>query len=213
MTKQPGIARYLELSLWLGLAALAFGLSDGDLLSVQGLGFGLAGGSLAVEPFQARLTDQEVTLAVTLQGVDLDRLSQQFPAEGLSITGRIDGRIPLRLMGDTITVDNGVLESTEAGVIRYVATVPVGPAEEGGVALLITAVENFQYEALRATLDGRTGEDLDVAIRLTGANPELYDGFPIALNVNLSGALDQILLSGLRSLTIADEAGRVLRGE
>ena len=202
-----------DFGLTLEEGALAFGLSDGDLLSVQGLGFGLAGGSLAVEPFQARLADQEVMLAVTLQGVDLNRLSQQFPAEGLSITGRIDGRIPLRLMGDTITVDNGVLESTEAGVIRYVAAVPVGPPEEGGVALLITAVENFQYEALRATLDGRTGEDLDVAIRLTGANPELYDGFPIALNVNLSGALDQILLSGLRPLTIADEAGRVLRGE
>ena len=27
MTKQPGIARYLELGLWLGLAALAYGLS------------------------------------------------------------------------------------------------------------------------------------------------------------------------------------------
>ena len=193
--------------------ALAFGLSDGDRLSVQGMGFGLAGGSLAVAPFQARLGDRELPLVVTLQGVDLARLSEQFAVEDLTVTGHMDGRVPLRLIGDTISIENGVLETTEGGVIRYVAALPFGQPGEGGVALLLSAVRNFQYEAMRATLNGRTGEDLDVAIRLTGANPEVYDGFPIALNVNLSGALDQILLSGLRSLAIADQTGRILRGE
>ena len=193
--------------------ALAFGLSDGDRLSVQGMGFGLAGGSLAVAPFQARLGDRELPLVLTLQGVDLARLSEQFAVEDLTVTGHMDGRVPLRLIDDTISIENGVLESTEGGVIRYVAALPFGQPGEGGVALLLSAVRNFQYEAIRATLNGRTGEDLDVAIRLTGANPEVYDGFPIALNVNLSGALDQILLSGLRSLAIADQTGRILRGE
>ncbi len=202
-----------EFGLVLEEGAMAFGVGPGGRLSVQGLGFGLAGGSLAVEPFDVGPADDELPMTVIMRGIDLARLAEQFPVEGLSLTGNIDGRIPLRLREDTITVENGVLESTEAGVIRYVASVPFGSEGEGGVALLINAVENFQYEALRATLNGRTGEDLDVAIRLTGANPEVYDGFPIALNVNLSGALDQILLTGLRSLAIADEAGRILRGE
>ncbi len=193
--------------------AVSFGLSDGDRLSVQGMGFGLAGGSLAVAPFQSRLGDRELPLELTLQGIDLAQLSEQFAVEGLTVTGRMDGRVPFRLIGDTISIENGVLETTESGVIRYVAALPIGDPGEGGVALLLSAVRNFQYEALRATLNGRTGEDLDVAIRLTGANPEVYDGFPIALNVNLSGALDQILLSGLRSLAIADQTGRILRGE
>ena len=193
--------------------AVSFGLSDGDRLSVQGMGFGLAGGSLAVAPFEARFGDTELPLEVILQGVDLAQLSEQFAVEDLTVTGRMDGRVPFRLIDDTISIENGVLESTEAGVIRYVAALPIGQPGEGGVALLLSAVRNFQYEALRATLNGKTGEDLDVAIRLTGANPEVYDGFPIALNVNLSGALDQILLSGLRSLAIADQTGRILRGE
>jgi hypothetical protein len=193
--------------------AIAFGLADGDRLSVQGVGFGLADGVLAVEPFQAVLGDRALALIVVLQGVDLAQLSRQFPVEGLTLTGRIDGRVPIRLIEDTISIENGILESTEAGVIRYVATLPLGPTGEGGVALLLNAVRNFRYEGLRATVNGETGDDLEVAIRLTGANPELYDGFPIALNINLSGALDEILQSGLRSMGIADEAGSLLRGE
>ncbi len=202
-----------RLALELEEGALAFGLADGERLSVQGLGFGLAGGSLAVEPFQARLGDRELPLAVRLLGIDLARLSKQFPLEGLAMTGRIDGRVPLRLTEDTISIENGVVTSTEPGAIRYVTGLPVGGQGEGGIALLLNAVRNFQYESLRATLNGRTGEDLNVAIRLAGANPDLFDGFPVALNVNLSGALDQILLSGLRSLAIADEAGRIVGGE
>lgn len=202
-----------DIGVVLDQGAIAFGLADGDQLSVQGVGFGFADGVLAVEPFRAVLGDRALTLVVMLQGVDLAKLSRQFPVEGLTLTGRMDGRVPIRLIEDTISIENGVLESTEAGEIRYVATLPLGPEGEGGVALLLSAVRNFQYEGLRATLNGETGDDLEVAIRLTGANPELYDGFPIALNINLSGALDQILQSGLRSMGIADEAGSLLRGE
>ena len=202
-----------DIGIALDEGAVAFGVADGDHLSVQGIGFGFADGVLAVEPFQTVFGDRALSLVVMMQGIDLARLSRQFPVEGLSLTGHMDGRVPIRLNEDTISIENGVLESTEAGVIRYVATLPLGPEGEGGVALLLNAVQNFQYEGLRATINGKTGGDLEVAIRLTGANPELYDGFPIALNINLSGALDQVLQSGLRSMAIADEAGSLLRGE
>lgn len=193
--------------------AVAFGLAEGNRLSIQGVGFGFAGGVLALQPFHTVIGDRSVELVAMMQGVDLARLSQIFPVEGLMLSGSLDGRIPIRLIEDTISIEGGVLESTEPGVIRYVTTVPLGPEGEGGVALLLNAVQNFQYEGLRVTVDGKTGDDLEVAIRLTGANPELYDGFPIALNINLAGELEQILRSGLRSIGIADEAGSLLRGQ
>lgn len=193
--------------------ALAFGVAGDGRLSVQGMGFGLAGGSLAVEPFQAVPGDAELPLVVAVQGVDLGLLSEQFPIGGLTISGRIDGRVPLRLEEDMISVENGVLQSTEAGVIRYVPALPIGPKGEGGLALLLDAVGNFRYETMGATVNGRTGEDLEVVIRLSGANPDLYGGLPVALNINLSGNLDEILRSGLTSLGITDEAGDLRREE
>lgn len=152
-------------------------------------------------------------MVITMQGVDLAELSEQFLIEGLTVTGHLDGRVPIRLTEDTISIEEGVLETIGAGVIRYVTTLPMGPPGEGGVDLLLSAVQNFHYERLRATLNGRTGEDLEVAIQLTGANPDLYDGYPIALNVNLSGALEEVLRSGFRSMAIADDAGDLLRGD
>ena len=166
-----------------------------------------------MEPFQAGPGDAELPLVVAVQGVDLGLLSEQFPIGGLTISGRIDGRVPLRLEEDMISVENGVLQSTEAGVIRYVPALPIGPEGEGGLALLLDAVANFRYETLGATVNGRTGEDLEVVIRLTGANPDLYGGLPVALNINLSGNLDEILRSGLTSLGITDEAGDLRREE
>ena len=202
-----------DLGLTLGEGAVAFGLSGDGRLRVQGVGFGLAGGSVAVAPFETELGSGERDLVLVLYGLELAGLSQQLAIEGLSLTGRVDGRLPIRLIEDTIEIENGVVQATEPGVIRYVATSPLGPPGESGVGLLVAAVRNFQYDGLRATVNGRTGEDLEVAIRLTGANPEVYDGFPIALNVTLTGALDQVLRSGLRTMAIGDEAGALLRGE
>lgn len=202
-----------DLGVSLEEGAVAFGISGGDHLSVQGMGFGLAGGSLAVEPFRTRFDDDERAFEVVIRGIDLALLSEQFPVPGLSLTGRFDGRVPVRLIGDTISLENGVLQSTEGGAIRYVPALPIGAGGEGGFALLLDAVRNFQYQALGATVNGKTGEDLEVAVRLEGSNPDLYDGFPVALNINLSGVMDEILRSGLSSLALGDEAGDLQRGE
>ena len=203
----------VETGVALGEGAVAFGLADGNRLAIQGIGLGLAGGSVAVAPFDMVIGDRELPMVITMQGIDLAELSEQFLIEGLTVTGNLDGRVPIRLIEDTISVEDGVLETTGAGLIRYVTTLPMGPPGEGGVDLLLSAVQNFHYERLRATLNGRTGEDLEVAIQLTGANPDLYDGYPIALNVNLSGALEEVLRSGLRSMAIAEDAGDLLRGD
>jgi hypothetical protein len=92
-----------------------------------------------------------------------------------------------------------VLEAIGPGVIRYnPEEPPAGLGDEtGSVDLLLEAAENFHYDDLSLTVEGRTGGELSARLRLAGGNPDLYGGYPIALNVNLEGALDRILRRGI----------------
>ena len=121
----------------------------------------------------------------------------EIPLEGLEVSGRLDGRMPLRLTDDTIAIDNGELRTRGPGIIRYNIDPVDVDQEDESIALLLAAVRNFHYNEIIMTLNGTLGDELQVGLRVQGANPDLYDGYPIALNVNVSGALADILRRGL----------------
>ena len=77
------------------------------------------------------------------------------------------------------------------GLGAYDLKQPPAALEAGGqnVNLLLQALENFRYKDLRLTIDGRTDGEMDVGLHIAGANPDLYDGYPIEFNRNLEGAL------------------------
>ena len=167
---------------------------------------------MVVDPFSVAAGQRDLRIDLDVERVDLSRIAEQVAVEGLSMTGLLSGTVPVRLSDDTIAIDNGTLETVEPGVIRYEASLPQGMAAgDGGIGLLLSAIRDFNYRTLRVTLDGQTGTDLTVGVRVEGANPALYEGYPVALNVNLTGALDQILRSGLDTLGIADDTGDLIR--
>ena len=92
------------------------------------------------------------------------------------------------------------------GSISYSPEGGVPALQDSGeqVSLLLDAIRNFVYTSFEIEADGRPGEPFDVKIRLRGANPDLYDGYPIALNVTLTGALDQLFGNLRRSLGLTD---------
>ena len=91
---------------------------------------------------------------------------------------------------------------------RHHQLAPAGLGDEtGSVDLLLEAAENFHYDDLSLTVEGRTGGELSARLRLAGGNPDLFDGYPIALNINLEGALDQILRRGI-AVSQVDELAR-----
>jgi hypothetical protein len=73
-------------------------------------------------------------------------------------------------------------------------------------------LENFHYDRLKITLDGRTDSAMDIGLHLKGANPELYEGFPIDFNLNLDGELANILKSGLSSYQLPDRIRERIQG-
>ncbi len=77
---------------------------------------------------------------------------------------------------------------------------------------MLAALENFQYERLRVTLDRRTDGDTIIGLYFRGANPDVQDGRPFEFNVPISGYdLDQMLRRGLVGYRIPDVIAERLR--
>ena len=67
---------------------------------------------------------------------------------------------------------------------------------------MLDALKNFHYDEIKLGIDREIGGETVVKLNIRGKNPELYDGYPVVLNLSLSGRLDEILLeAGVKTST------------
>jgi hypothetical protein len=116
------------------------------------------------------------------------------------------GTLPIKIAGTQAVIEHGELVSDGPGWVRYRPDQAPAALRAGGanVNLLLQALENFRYKELRLTIDGRTDGDMDVGLHIAGANPDLYDGYPIEFNLNLEGALADVVRKGLTGYQIPE---------
>ena len=62
--------------------------------------------------------------------------------------------------------------------------------------LLTDALKNFHYTALSGGLSGSASGEVVLRLSLRGSNPDLYDGYPFAINVNVEGSLADLFRRG-----------------
>ena len=199
--------KLLDVGLPLTDGTVRFGYGKTGALAVERAEWRWAGGRLRAEPFTVAPGAGERTVTLRADGVHLGPLLDLAAVEGLDATGTVSGRLPVRIAKDAVHLDNGVLEADAPGTLRYDPAHPPSFLEgkEGSpTGLLRDALTDFRFETLRATVDGQAGGDLNVGIAIRGANPSFYDGYPVALNLKVSGALDRILRQSLDAYRIPD---------
>ena len=185
---------------------------DGQL-SVDQLTWRLADGEIRAAPFTFGSDVRDLTMVLTAERLDLEALLRLTPLDELTGEGRIAGTLPLTI-GATAAIDGGELAASGPGVIRYVPSAVPGVLQAGGesVTLMLQALENFQYDALNLTLDGKTDGDTQIGLHLKGANPELYDGYPVEFNLNLDGNLASLIQTNIDNYQIPDRIRERLQG-
>jgi len=205
----------LDVGLPLTQGFMTFRLEPGGPLAVQQLRFRFAGGRLRAEPFSVRSDGSAMPVVLSVEGLDLASLLEEIQLPGLTGEGRISGRLPVVIEGGEALIEGGKLVSDRPGWLRYrpeeaPAALPSGAQ---GIDLLLQALENFRYEELRVTLDGRTDAEMDIQLHIKGANPDLHDGYPIEFNLNLEGELGNILRSNLSGFHIPEPIRRRIESE
>ncbi|MEL6962344.1 MAG: YdbH domain-containing protein [Pseudomonadota bacterium] len=185
---------------------------DGQL-AVDQLTWQLADGTIRAAPFTFGSDVKDLTMVLQAEQLDLEALLRLTPLDEVKGEGRIDGTLPLTI-GGTAAIEGGELAASGPGVIRYVPSSVPGVLQAGGesVTLMLQALENFQYDALNLTLNGKTDGETNIGLHLKGANPQLYDGYPVEFNLNLDGNLANLIQTNLENYQIPDRIRERLQG-
>ncbi|MFS2125620.1 YdbH domain-containing protein, partial [Pseudomonas sp. Pseusp97] len=147
-------------------------------------------------------------LTLKLEGLALEAILAAYPAEGLSGSGIIDGNLPLGLHEGKLVIRNGEVAAREPGVLQFRSEKIRSLGQSNpAMQLVATAIDDFRYDKLSSRVDYDESGKLLLALSLSGKNPELEQGRPINLNVNLEENVPKLLTS----LQLSDRVSDTIR--
>ena len=192
----------------------SFAINSAEIVDVETLSMTFAGGKISGEPFTLRLDDAESTANLDVSGVALPALARLSGLKGLEAQGTLSGQIPIRIGNDDLLIDAGILNTTGPGSIRYRPdeATHLAATDQGGMALALQALEDFQYESIAIKVSGSARNELETSLAIKGRNPALYDGYPIDFNLNVSGELANIVRDSMVGYRIPETIKQQLMG-
>jgi hypothetical protein len=143
---------------------------------------------------------KSVTLNLDVERVSMASLLKALTDDKTTATGEVSGTVPMTIAANgAIQIGKGHLRAMAPGVISL--SPDAIPGDNTQVALVREVMKNLQYSVL--ALDMETGSDNNLTVKLAveGKNPDVEQGRPIKLNVNLSGDLLNLLLQNMKLMT------------
>lgn len=178
-----------------------------DRFAARLLGGRVSTSGLVLDPNRP---DGHCTIAIS--GLDLAEIVRVMQVRDLQVSGRVDGRLPLRLDAKGISINNGELRNRPpGGVIRYRPRQKSSLAEMEITGYALKAMEDFRYNLLSAKVEYRPGGQLNVALHLEGHSPKLETTRPVHLNINTEQNLLSLLKSLQYSRSLTDELDKSIQ--
>lgn len=154
-----------------------------------------AGGSLTSDGFLYNPNDANHSALLNAHNISVDAILKYTKVKGLSGTGRLNGTLLFQWGVDGLQIKEGHLQGTgEDNKIMYIPAQKAASmkAQSPQLALAMNALKNFHYKNFMVTINSQ-GKETHLVAKLTGFNPDLYDGLPVDLNFTLTGELNLIL--------------------
>ncbi|NVK19519.1 MAG: YdbH domain-containing protein [Methylocystaceae bacterium] len=175
---------------------------------------GFLGGSLSLDETLIGVETARHETVLNLQNLDVAEFFQLIGVEGLSGTGRLNGAIPLRLVDGDFEILQAQLKSQGSGILKLrseAAKDMFGHAGEQ-MALVLDVLSNFHYESLSLSIDRKRGQNAVFTLGIEGNNPDVKDGYPFKLNINLETNLDKIIATLKEGYRLSSQALRYTIG-
>lgn len=167
-------------------ARVSVSLMTPDTIELNDLQAGFFGGQLSTD--YLRLSPQGLSdTQIEMTDIDLGKVLEYIDVGGLKGTGKLAISLPAGSQGSSLYIRNGVFRANGPGILSYSGSLSATPAENIG----LSALENFHYSELDGTIDYNPDGSYQLMVHLAGSNPDLYDGYPIALKLNISGMLPE----------------------
>ena len=124
---------------------------------------------------------------IKMTDIDLGQVLEFVDVGGLSGTGKLEISLPAGSQGYSLYVRNGVFQANGPGILSYSGSISQSSVENIG----LSALDNFHYVELDGTIDYHPDGSYQLKVHLVGSNPNVYDGYPIAPNLNIGGILPE----------------------
>ena len=215
--KADSIGQNLSMDSFLAKASLA----PPDTVLVEGAGAKLAGGTISLSPFTSTVSQPTGGTDIKLTRIDLEKLLRTLAGGRLSGTGSIDGAIRVNWKKEGVEIPSFRLYSIGKGKLKY--TDPVGSffgkkveylsefqslLAEGNQALVMKALENFDYEKIELNATRSINGKLDISLNLRGRNPDLIRGQPFDITLPVSGDVESLILKSVLQSSVVDEVNK-----
>lgn len=164
-----------------------FSVSPTSRVAISEIGIDALGGSVSLIDGAFDPKTSGLTGTLRLRRVDLSLLTDALAIDGVAATGRLSGLLPTRLSPNILSITNGSIAADGGGVLAITnpAVSQALASDNEAVQLLADAMENFEYDTLSANVEIRPDGEGAVGLSLKGANPDVLDGYPFDINVNL----------------------------
>ncbi len=157
-----------------------------DVIDLQDLQAEFFGGHLVAD--RIKLSPEGLSdTKIKLTGIDLGQVLEYLDVGGLQGSGDLKVSLPAGSQGTSLYIQNGAFRANGPGTLRYSASISTTPTENIG----LSALENFHFSELDGTVDFNPDGSYRLKVHLVGSNPDLYNGYPIALNLNIGGMLPE----------------------
>ena len=189
---------------------MTFSMTSSEAFDIAALSMKFGGGQITGGPISLNLGGRESSVSFDVNGVQLSALTAQSGLGGLEADGVLSGNVSVLISSDDVIIVDGTLTTKEPGTIRYRPEQTTNDNSEnaGGLALTMRALEDFRYDSLSITVSGSATKELKAALALKGSNPDVYDGYPIEFNLNLSGELANIIQDSLAGYRVPETIKR-----
>ncbi|MBT8130541.1 MAG: YdbH domain-containing protein, partial [Gammaproteobacteria bacterium] len=142
------------------------------------------------------------------ENIDLAQVVATQQLRDISVSGRVDGTLPVEIDDSGISVKQGAfLNDIRHGTIRYNPASGTDQLKQNPLtAVALDALRDFRYSHLSANINYTPRGMLKLDLQLRGTSPELDTKRPVHLNINT----EQNLLSLLKSLRYAEGVSAVI---
>jgi hypothetical protein len=197
-------------------ARVEFQLREDGTLAIQDLDLEVAGGNMRTRGTVRSGDTVTADADLNVQSIDLAELFRIIGVDGLDGTGRISGKVPIKVRGQDVTIEDGRLKAEGTGTLRYAGTALQKQLSGRGdtVGTVMQVLSDFRYETLSMELNKAADGTGSILLRMKGNNPAVYEGHPFAFNINIESNFDKlgrIALGGIQALV--DAIGKTDRSE
>ena len=169
--------------------------SDIINLAVYGTSGNLLGGRFEIEQAQWPLS-QKLPMKLKLTKIDLEKLLELDEKQGIVITGKVSGELPIYYDGENFLIKDGQLHNVGDGIIQVHNNPAVEALKESGteIKLAFNALENLHYHHLSSEASMADDGYMLLITAIKGRNPDLDNdvNFNLNLNYDLLGLLESM---------------------